>query len=126
MRSANTSRADSTRPAARARVTSWMAEMLSPPSRNTSSSTPTAGSPSTSASSPASVASRAVRGATPVDSAPQVGRGQGPPVELAAGRAGQVVERHEGGGDHVLGQHQLGVGAHVVEVERPAPARATT
>ncbi len=64
-----TSRTESVRPFARARLTSWMERMLSPPRSKNPSSTPTDSRPSASANSAHSSSSRAVVGARPVPAA---------------------------------------------------------
>jgi hypothetical protein len=73
VRPVKTSRGRIARPAARARPTSWIATMLSPPSAKKSSSTPTSGRPSSWAKTRLSASSRASRGAVP----PAVNTGAG-------------------------------------------------
>ncbi|CAM5355479.1 hypothetical protein SGLAM104S_01433 [Streptomyces glaucescens] len=62
VRCSNTSRTVSSRPARRARLTSWIDMMLSPPRSKKLSSIPASSRPSTSAKSAHSVFSRSVRG----------------------------------------------------------------
>ena len=71
----NTSLGVNASPAARARLTSWIATMLSPPSVKKLSRTPTSGSRSTSANTAASVRSVSVAGAAAPVSPAQSGSG---------------------------------------------------
>ena len=90
VRAPNTSRGVIVRPARRARLTSGIATMLSPPSAKKSSWTPTEGSPSTSANSSASVASAAVAGSASPVSAAQSGAGSALRSSLPFGVSGSA------------------------------------
>ncbi len=86
----NTSRGLKVSPAARARATSCMATMLSPPSEKKSSSTPTRSRPSTSATSPQRVSSSGVRGRVSVTSAAKSGAGRARRSSLPLGVSGRT------------------------------------
>ncbi len=75
VRRSNTSRGESTRPSLRARVTSWMETMLSPPRAKKSSSTPTDASPRTSVKTRHRASSRSPPGARDPSEPPNTGAG---------------------------------------------------
>ena len=100
----NTCRGLSSTPARRARETTWMERMQSPPSAKKLSSTPTRSARSTSAQTRASTSSAGVRGATYCSRRRVLRRGERLAVQLAVGRQRQRVHRHERGGHHVLRQ----------------------
>ena len=91
-------------PARRARLTSWIDTMLSPPRSKKLSSMPTRSSPSTSANSEHRIASCGVRGARCECARTQLRLRQRPAVELAVRRQRQPLQHHQRGRHHVVRQ----------------------
>ena len=91
-------------PARRARLTSWIDTMLSPPRSKKLSSMPTRSSPSTSANSAHRIASCGVRGARCECAEPKLRLRQRPAVELAVRRQRQPLQHHQRGRHHVVRQ----------------------
>ena len=91
-------------PARRARLTSWIDTMLSPPRSKKLSSMPTRSTPSTSANSAHRIASCGVRGARCECGEPKLRLRQRPAVELAVWRQRQPLQHHQRGRHHVVRQ----------------------
>ena len=91
-------------PARRARLTSWIDMMLSPPSAKKLSSMPTRSTPSTSANSAHSTSSAACAAPRNACSRHRLRRRQRPPVELAVRRQRQPLQHHERRRHHVVRQ----------------------
>ena len=97
--------ATSTSSAARIRLIRRVANSECPPSSKKLSSTPTRGSPSTSANSPHSSASCGLRGARCTAPGRKLRRRQRTAVQLAVRRQRQTLQHHDRRRHHVLRQH---------------------
>ena len=92
-------------PASRARLTSWIELMLSPPSSKKFSSIPTRGRPRVSAKSAQRISSWAVRGARQLRlGRAEVWRRQRLAIQLAVGGQRQSIEQDDCRRHHVVGQ----------------------